>query len=69
MTNLTMRYIKDHFVVTGPGIAPMKFKSLLEAKDWCRWHHPRLPVVEIGRDELRRVAGQAGAKEARRLLP
>ena len=33
MTNLTMRYIKDHFVVTGPGIAPMKFKSLLEAKD------------------------------------
>jgi hypothetical protein len=56
MTTLTMRYINRHFVVTGPDIEPMKFKSRREAKDWCRWHHPRSLVVEIGRDASTRVA-------------
>ena len=55
MTTLTLRFIKDHFVVTGPDIEPMRFKSRVEAKDWCRWHHPRLLVVEIGRDASERV--------------
>ena len=41
MTTLILRRINDHFVLTGPDIEPMKFKSRLEAKDWCRWH-PRL---------------------------
>ena len=50
MTTLTLRRIKDHFVITGPDIEPMRFKSRREAKDWCRWHHPRSLVVEIGRD-------------------
>ena len=27
MTTLTLRLIKDHFVVTGPDIEPMRFKS------------------------------------------
>jgi hypothetical protein len=27
MTTLTVRRIKDHFVVTGPDIEPMQFKS------------------------------------------
>ena len=27
MTTLTMRYIRGHFVVTGPDISPMRFKS------------------------------------------
>ena len=25
------------------------------AKDWCRWHHPRVPIIEIGRDRPRRM--------------
>jgi hypothetical protein len=30
----------------------MRFKSRREAKDWRRWHHPRLPVIEIGRSKF-----------------
>jgi hypothetical protein len=48
MATLTIHFVKDHFVVTGADIEPMRFKSRREAKDWCRWHHSRLPVVEIG---------------------
>ena len=33
MTTLTVRRIKDHFVVTGPDIEPMQFKSRPEARD------------------------------------
>jgi hypothetical protein len=55
MTTLTMRRIKGDFVVSGPDIEAMKFKSRREAKDWCRWHHPRSLVVEIGRDASTRV--------------
>jgi hypothetical protein len=36
MTTLTLRFINGHFVVIGPDIEPMKFKSRREAKDWCR---------------------------------
>ena len=61
MTTLTLRFINGHFVVTGPDIEPMKFKSRREAKDWCRWHHPRVPIIEIGRDRSRRmVEGSMG---------
>jgi hypothetical protein len=33
MTTLTLRRIKDDFIVTGPDIEPTKFKSRREAKD------------------------------------
>ena len=36
MTTLTMRMIKGHFVVSGPDVEPMKFKSRPEARDWCK---------------------------------
>ena len=42
MTTLTMRMIKGHFVVSGPDVEPMKFKTRPEARDWCktqRIHH------------------------------
>ena len=55
MTNLTLRRIKNHFVVTGPDIVPMRFETRPEAKDWCRRYHPSSVVVEIGRDASRRV--------------
>ena len=46
MTMLTLRYIKGDFLVTGPDIEPMVFKSCREAKDWCEAHHPGSPVKE-----------------------
>ena len=47
MTTLTLRYIKGDFVVTGPEIEPIRFKTRQEAKDWCRAHYPGSPVKEI----------------------
>jgi hypothetical protein len=47
MTTLTVRYVKGNFVVTGPDIEPVKFKSRREAKDWCVTHHPGSPIREI----------------------
>ena len=61
MPTLTLRRIKDHFVVIGADIEPMRFKSRRETKDWCRWHHPRVPIIEIGKDRSRRmVEGSMG---------
>jgi hypothetical protein len=48
MTTLTMRLVRGDFIVTGPDIAPMKFKSRPEARDWCKTHHPGSPITEIG---------------------
>ena len=48
MTTLTMRLVKGDFIVTGPDIAPMKFKSRREAKDWCMVYHPASSNTEIG---------------------
>jgi hypothetical protein len=55
MTTLCLRFINGHFVVTGADVEPTKFKTRREAKDWCRWHHPRSLVVEIGKDASERV--------------
>jgi hypothetical protein len=48
MTTLTMRVVRGDFVVTGPDVEPMKFKSRPEARDWCLKHHPGSPITEIG---------------------
>jgi hypothetical protein len=48
MTTLTMRMIKGDFVVTGPDVEPMKFKTRREAREWCMAHHPGSPIEEIG---------------------
>jgi hypothetical protein len=48
MTTLTLRRIKDDFIVTGPDIEPAKFKSRREAKNWCTAHYPGSPIKEIG---------------------
>jgi hypothetical protein len=48
MTTFTMRQIKGHFVVTGPDVPPMQFKSRAEARDWCKAHHPGSPIYEVG---------------------
>jgi hypothetical protein len=49
MTTLTIRMVKGDFVITGPDIEPMKFKTRRGAKDWCKAHHP--PITEIGPDK------------------
>jgi hypothetical protein len=48
MTTFTMRNSRGHFVVTGPDIEPLKFKSRREAKDWCAEHHPGSPIISFG---------------------
>ena len=68
MTTLTMRMIKGHFVVSGPDVEPMKFKTRPEARDWCRTHHPGSPITEIGpsgkRAAAKRGRGRLGNKNA-----
>ena len=59
MTTLTMRLVKGDFIVTGPDIAPMKFKSRREAEDWCKIYHPASSVTEIG------PRGKRGAPQKR----
>ena len=59
MTTLTMRVVKGDFIVTGPDIAPMKFKSRREAEDWCKIYHPASSVTEIG------PGGKRGAPQKR----
>jgi hypothetical protein len=53
MTTFTMRYIRGGFVVTGPEIEPVKFKTRRDAKYWCAEHYPL-----AHQDRCRR--GQAG---------
>ena len=55
MTTITMRYINGHFVVSGPDIPSMQFKSRPEARDWCIANYPGSPITEIGRDASSRV--------------
>jgi hypothetical protein len=55
MTTLTLRRIKDDFIVTVPDIAPAKFKSRREAKDWCVQRYPGSPIKEIGADATKRL--------------
>ena len=48
MTTLTLRLVNDDFIVTGPDIEPMKFKSRREAKEWCKVYHPASSITEVG---------------------
>ena len=59
MTTLTMRVVRGDFIVTGPDIAPMKFKSRREAKDWCTVYHPASSITEVGPSRWRLVPAAA----------
>jgi hypothetical protein len=63
MTTFTMRHSRGHFIVTGPDIEPLKFKSRREDKDWCAEHYPGSPIKEIGANADRR-APEAKARKA-----
>ena len=58
-----MRAVKGDFIVTGPEVEPMKFKSRPEARDWCKTHHPGSPVTEI------KTWRQARTQETRAIAP
>jgi hypothetical protein len=55
MTTLTLRYLRGDFLVTGPDVEPIKFKTRREARDWCDEHYPGSPLKEIGADGVRRT--------------
>jgi hypothetical protein len=48
MTTFTMRYVNGHFVVIGPDVSLMRFKSRAQARDWCKAHYPGSPIKESG---------------------
>jgi hypothetical protein len=71
MTTLTLRRIKDDFIVSGPDIEPSRFKSHREAKDWCVTHYPGSPIKEIGANAVERRSrvprkGPQGRSETQR---
>jgi hypothetical protein len=43
------------FVVTGPDVPPLRFKSRPQARDWCKMHYPGSPIKESGRDASKRA--------------
>jgi hypothetical protein len=50
MITFTTRYVNGHFVVIGPNISLMRFKSRAEAMDWCQTHYHGSPTKEVGAD-------------------
>ena len=63
MITLTMRVVKGDFIINGPDIAPMKFKSRPEARDWCK--HPGSPITEIGPGGKRAAAKKPPERPSR----
>jgi hypothetical protein len=55
MTVLTMRSRRSHFIVTGPNIELVKFKTRQQARNWCAANHPGLLIHESGADTVRRA--------------
>jgi hypothetical protein len=41
---LTLRRVRYQFIVTGPDIEPMTFKTRHEAREWCREHFRGSPA-------------------------
>jgi hypothetical protein len=66
MTVLTMRYQRGHFVVSGPDVEPVEFKTRSEARDWCIQHYPGSPIrdwrrsIPIERPRPQRTDGDGG---------
>jgi hypothetical protein len=50
-----MRYVKGRFVLTGPNVPSMRFKSRREARDSMQAAYPGSPIKESGRDASRRA--------------
>ena len=48
-TTIILRCINNHFVVIGRDIAPAKFESRREAKDWCVTITQARPSTRSGR--------------------
>jgi hypothetical protein len=48
LTVLTMRRVREQFVVIAPDIEPVTFKSRREARVWSLAHFPGAPIREVG---------------------
>jgi hypothetical protein len=59
VTVLTLRRVRDHFVVTGPDIEPMTFKTRGQARDWCYANFRGSPIREEGPGGSRRPPPKA----------
>ena len=55
MTVLTMRREHGEFVVTGPDIEPVKFRTRREARNWCAEHYKGSPIKEVRGNSSKRV--------------
>jgi hypothetical protein len=62
MTVLTMRSRRGHFVITGPSIEPIKFKTRRQAPDWCAENYPDSPLHEVGAVAVRRATKKRSRK-------
>jgi hypothetical protein len=61
MSKLTLRRIKDNFLVTDPDIAPATFETRREAKDWCAAHpHSMVEVKDLKSGDVTAVANRPG---------
>ena len=67
MTTLTMRVVKGDFIVTGPDIAPMKFKSRAGGARLVQDAPSRLAHHRDRSRRQARSAQEAGATGSRRL--
>jgi hypothetical protein len=59
VTVLTLQRDRYQFMVTGPDIEPMTFKTRHEAREWCRQHFPGSPIREEGPGGKRRPPPKA----------
>jgi hypothetical protein len=62
VTVLTMRRVRDQFVVTGPDIEPVTFKTRAQARYWCYVHFRGSPIREVGIGSRKKVPPSKAAK-------
>ena len=65
LTVVTMRRVREHFVVTGPDIEPLTFKSRREARVWCLAHFPGAPIREVGAGDRKKGAAPSKPDKGR----
>jgi len=66
MTVLTMRREHGEFVVAGPDIEPVKFRTRREPRDWCARH---IPVHRSRRSRPTHPINRPGARSRSGVSP
>jgi hypothetical protein len=55
MTTFTMRYLRGHFIVTGPTLSLSNSSRAEKLRIGVAEHHPGSPIKEMGADAERRA--------------